>query len=67
MMEQKEVKIMGLTRNIVSTVVAIPTAVLSLGAFSAGLLEPLFGLSFVFAGLIGFALTGTILYFGWRK
>jgi hypothetical protein len=58
---------MGLIRNIVSTVVAIPTAFLSLGALSAGLLDPRFGLGFVFAGLAGFALTGTIVYFGWRK
>jgi len=58
---------MGSIRNILSTVVAIPTAFLSLGAFSAGLLDPRFGLGFVFAGLVGFALTGTIVYFGWRK
>jgi len=58
---------MGLIGKIVSTVVAILTAFLSLGAFSAGLLEPLFGLGFVFAGLAGFALTGAIVYFGWRK
>jgi hypothetical protein len=58
---------MGSIRNILSTVVAIPTAFLSLGAFSAGLLDPRFGLGFVFAGLAGFALTGTIVYFGWRK
>jgi len=58
---------MGLKEKIVSTVVVIPTAFLSLGAFSAGLLDPRFGLGFVFAGLAGFALTGTIVYFGWRK
>lgn len=58
---------MGLIGKIVSTVVAIPTALLSLGASSAGLLDPRFGLGFVFAGLAGFALTGTIVYFGWRK
>lgn len=58
---------MGLTRNIVSTVVAIPTAVLSLGAFYAGLLDPRFGLGWLLGGLAGFALTGTIVYFGWRK